>query len=47
MTTKPLGGFATETDSSGRVRLVKVYGHKKNTSQKIRVTKVVKGFQRP
>jgi hypothetical protein len=56
MTTKTLGGaFTPKTDKSGRVRLVKSSGYKKNASQKIaakkskkvRVTRTVKGFQRP
>lgn len=56
MSTKSVGaGFTTKTDKSGRVRLVKVYGYKKSAPQKIRerkskrvrLTKAVKGFQRP
>jgi hypothetical protein len=56
MTTKTLGGaFTPKLDKdSGRVRLVKSSGYKKNASQKIaarkskkvRVTRTVKGFQR-
>lgn len=56
MTSKSLGGgFTAKQDESGRVRLVKVYGFGKDASKRIRdtkskrvkVTKAVKGFQRP
>lgn len=55
MTSKSIGRFNAKPDKSGRVRLTKVYGAgldaskriRMKKSKRVRVTKTLKGFQRP